>query len=385
MAVFFTHGVSLELWDQRGMFSREVRFYQALAEKVGEIGFFTYGADDARYANRVGPNIKIFPKRFAVPDWLWGLLLPFAYARELRDVSRVRIHQLAGAIPALIARWVFRKHLIVRGGFQWYLFAKRQNASRLKLLLISLIERLAYRAADAIIHTTKNDADFVAKRYGIDPKKILVVPNYVDTELFKPIIFPVILRPAKPDEGSQISRDPSVVSLPQDDRKICFVGRLEPQKNLCVLIDAMQGVNATLVLYGEGSQREELETRAHSLGVRADFRGRIANEDLPTALNACDIFVIPSLYEGNPKVLLEAMACGLPVVGTNVEGIASLIEDEKTGLLCEPTPDSIRQAIKRLLNDSDLQSKLGSAAREHIVATSSLERAIQAEAPLYFT
>ncbi|MBI5794524.1 glycosyltransferase family 4 protein, partial [Candidatus Uhrbacteria bacterium] len=301
IAVFFTHGVSLELWDQRGMFSREVRFYEELAAHVGEVWFFTYGRNDSRYADRLGHYIRIFPKQLPVPNLLYGILLPFLYWRTLKHADIIRIHQVAGAIPALIAHVLLHKPLIVRAGFQWYSFARRQGASRLKLAVISLIERLAYTSAHAIIHTTRQDADFVADRYGVDASKLHIIPNWVDTDLFKPM---------------------DIKKVP---KTICFVGRLEKQKNLHALVEAMQGLGARLIVYGEGSLRESLEQQARGLHVNVEFRGRIANENLPTALNACEIFILPSLYEGNPKVLLEAMACGLPVIGTNVEGIREII------------------------------------------------------------
>ncbi len=359
VAVFFTHGVSLELWEERGMFSREVRFFEELARELGEVWFFTYGRNDVRYADRLDSRIKIFPKCLPVPDVLYGLLLPFLHWRVLSCANSIRIHQVAGAIPALIAHWLLHKPLIVRAGFQWYSFAKRQGASRLKLATISLVERLTYRSAHAIIHTTQQDADFVRDRYHVDVNKLHIIPNWVDTDLFKPM------------------------NVEKQPRTVCYVGRLEEQKNLHALVEAMQDTGARLILYGEGSLRESLETRARDLHVNVEFRGRIANEDLPHALNACELFILPSLYEGNPKVLLEAMACGLPVIGTNVDGIASVIEDGKTGVLCETSPESIRQAITDLLADPTRRARLGAAAREYVLACASLARAIQQELPFY--
>ncbi|MEK7619980.1 MAG: glycosyltransferase family 4 protein [Patescibacteria group bacterium] len=359
IAVFFTHGVSLELWEKRGMFSREVQFYQELAREVGEVWLFTYGEHDEQYLNRLGPNIRLFQKNCKCPPSHYALMLPFVYRKQLKQVDAIRIHQVAGAIPALLAHWLYRKPLIVRAGFQWYRFAKRQGASRLKRAAISMIERLAYRSAGAIIHTTQADADFVATRYHIPRGKIHVIPNWVDTELFR------------------------LMTVEKQPRTVCYVGRLEKQKNLDTLVEAMQGLNARLIVYGEGSLQHTLEEQARALGVDVKFRGRVANEELPAALNACEIFVLPSLYEGNPKVLLEAMACGLPVVGTNVEGINTLIKDKETGLLCETTANSLQETLKRLLNNHELQNRIGEQARKQILSTASLDQAIQNELSFY--
>lgn len=358
IAVFFTHGVSLELWEKRGMFSREIKFYEALAHEVGEISFFTYGRHDDRYSSQLDPHIRIFPKRLPVPNLLYGILLPFLHWRELSRVHLIRIHQGAGAIPALIAHWVWNKPLIVRAGFQWYLFASGQHASHAKLWLISLIEQLTYRSAQFIIHTTQQDADFVVKRYQIDVNKLHVIPNWVDTDLFKPL------------------------NIEKQPRSVCFVGRFEEQKNVQVLIAAMKDTEGTLILYGDGSLKRKLEELAPALHVNAQFRGPIANEELPAALNACEIFVLPSLYEGNPKVLLEAMACGLPVIGTNVAGIREVIHDNENGILCEPHQESIHQALQTLLNDRASHQRLGSAARKTILAHASLLNTVQLEGTL---
>ncbi|MBI4256910.1 glycosyltransferase family 4 protein [Candidatus Uhrbacteria bacterium] len=358
MAVFFTHDVSLERWEQRGMLSRELAFYQTLAQTGMDVCLYTYGKNDGRYRNRLGPNLTLAEKTCHCPASHYAFMLPFVYWKQLHKADLFRIHQVAGAIPALLAHWLWRKPLIVRAGFQWYRFAKKQGASRLKLWLISFIERLAYRSATSIIHTTQEDADFVAQRYHISKTKIHIIPNYVDTDLFKPL---------------PIQKQP---------RSICHVGRLEKQKNLGMLIEALQGLDAPLTIYGEGSLQRTLEEQARSFDVVVEFRGRIANEKLPREFNACEIFILPSLYEGHPKVLLEAMACGLAVIGTRVEGIKDIIRDGENGVLCGTDVPSIHAALARLLEDSSTRLELGTAARETILQHASLLQAIRMEVGL---
>lgn len=355
IAVFFTHGVSLELWKQRGMFSREVQFFEALAKQTGEIWFFTYGKDDARFQKHVGDRIKIFPKCLPVPNLLYGLLFPFLYWKDLRSVRLVRIHQMAGAIPALIAHSIFRKPLLVRCGYQWSQFSKREEAKHFKRFVIFLIERVAYRRAKTIIVTTNEDAQYIEKRYSLPAQKIHVIPNYVDTDLFQPL-------------GKQKERN-----------SICFVGRLEPQKNLLSLVEAIQDTGAHLIFYGEGSLKNKLEQKAKSLGIPLSLYGKIPNGHLPEALNACEIFILPSLFEGNPKVLLEAMSCGLPVIGTRVDGIQSILKDNVNGVLCATDSQSIHKTILDLLQNPEKQQRLGIAARKTILSTNTLSCAIEKE------
>ena len=355
LAVFFTHGVSLELWEKRGMFSREIKFYEELAKETGEIWMFTYGKNDGVYQERLHPLLRIFPKNIAVPNMLYAFLIPFVYRKQLSQVKCLRIHQMAGAIPALLSHWFFRKPLIVRCGYQWSTFLKHQHASTFKQWIVSIWERLVYHTASHIIVTTKEDQQTVSSNYAIAPEKMTIIPNYIDTELFKPL------------------------EIKKEKRSVCFVGRLEPQKNLLNLIQAIKNTDIHLLCYGEGSQLEHLKQQAQIDQVNVSFLGRIPNKELPAALNACELFILPSLFEGNPKVLLEAMTCGLPVIGTNVEGISSLIEHNHNGILCEPTVESIRQAILDLLDQPNKQQQLGQAARNTMLETSSLKHAIERE------
>lgn len=361
MAIFFTYGVSLTTWNEQGMLAREVKFYEKLSIHVGKLWFFTYGIDDAKFQKRLHGNIKIFPKPRYIPNPLYALVLPLIFHKHLRRVRCIRIHQMAGAIPALVACLFFRKPLIVRAGFHWLSCATKENASIQKRLMIALLEYLTYRTASLIIHTTREDANTVCKTYHIPRSRIFVIPNYVDTDLFKPL------------------------SVQKRPRSICTIARLEPQKNLSMLIAALKGLHATLIIYGDGSLKQHLQAQATTLGVSVEFHARIDHESLPQALNQCELFILPSRYEGHPKALLEAMACGLPVIGTRVPGIESVIDDEKTGVLCDANPMSIHVTIKKLLMDKKKQQTLGGHAREEVQTNYRLDQVVQLERTIDLT
>ena len=145
------------------------------------------------------------------------------------------------------------------------------------------------------------------------------------------------------------------------------------------LIDAVTGLDVDFVLVGQGPQREELAARAAANGASVSFLGRVPNTHLPGILNNWDAFVLPSFYEGHPKAVLEAMACGLPVIGTRVQGIVELIADGETGLLCETDAGSIRQALERIAEDGALRTKLGQNARRYVEKHFALERVVDME------
>ena len=99
-------------------------------------------------------------------------------------------------------------------------------------------------------------------------------------------------------------------------------------------------------------------------------------------MQSSKIFVLPSFFEGHPKVLLEAMACGMSVVGSNAPGIRNVIDHEKTGLLCGTGSDDIKDALQRLFIDDELRAALGRNAREYIEKNCSLYTVAKMESKL---
>jgi glycosyltransferase involved in cell wall biosynthesis len=166
------------------------------------------------------------------------------------------------------------------------------------------------------------------------------------------------------------------------ERRVIFVGRLDPVKNLSMLIEALALIKdhlVRLVLVGEGPLRESLKEQAGRLGLQCEFTGVVQNEAVPELLNDADMFVLPSFREGNPKVLLEAMSCGLPCVGTDVEGIREVIQDGENGLLCDLTPQDLADKICSLLSDQDLALKLSQEARRYVLANFDLDHLLEKE------
>ena len=94
------------------------------------------------------------------------------------------------------------------------------------------------------------------------------------------------------------------------------------------------------------------------------------------------MFILPSLYEGHPKALLEAMACSRPVIGTDVIGIRELIRHRETGYLCGTSPEEIRAAIQDVLSDADLRNHMGHNAQEFVLEHFALERVVEMELAL---
>jgi glycosyltransferase involved in cell wall biosynthesis len=146
--------------------------------------------------------------------------------------------------------------------------------------------------------------------------------------------------------------------------------RLDAQKGHRTLFEAIPQVpDATFLLAGEGPEREPLEALAAQLGIaeRVRFLGR--REDVPELLAACDVFALPSLYEGSSLAVLEAMAAGIPIVSSAIGGTDELIEDGRSGLLVAPgDAEGLAAALRRVIDDPGLRQSLAARARERVEA-----------------
>ncbi len=186
-----------------------------------------------------------------------------------------------------------------------------------------------------------------------------------------------LYREFAPLAGRCVNLIPSVVSeediFPREDTctgkpiRLLFVGRLVPVKGLKYLFQAVkllidQSLPFELRIVGDGYHRGQLESLAKELGLTGhiNFLGRVPfGPELFHIYRESDIFVLPSLSEGIPKTLLEAMASGLPIVATRVGGVPDVVKDEETGLLVEPrSPEGLARAIARFAADSSLRRKI---------------------------
>jgi len=133
---------------------------------------------------------------------------------------------------------------------------------------------------------------------------------------------------------------------------------------------------------GEGPERTSLEETAKEAGIEAVFAGW-QNEVLPY-YSVMDIFVLPSLFEGLPNVLLEAMAMGKPVVATDVGANADLVENGVNGFLVSTrNPEQMASVLKKLVEDSNLRSRFGEIGREKVVGSFSLDKSVERVESLY--
>lgn len=365
--LFFTYGVSLKTWDETGLLDREILLYKELIEKGLKVSFITYGDEsDYQYQSKLG-DIEIIPfyayvKKPAnkILRFIQSFLLPIILKEYFKQADILRTNQMSTTWAPLFAKLLYRKKLIVRCGFEWYRFCKMGGTSMFIKMRIFVTEWLSYRVADAIILVSEDDKDFVKNKFRINNNKINVIMNYVDADIYK-------------------------FSKYHNRKKdtLLFIGRLAKQKNLFNLLDAIKASDYTLDIVGDGDHKSQLMEYAHKNQLNVNFLGRIPNAQIPKVLNRYEVFILPSFYEGNPKALLEAMSCGLAVIGTDVEGIRDIIRHRENGYLCKTDSTSIREAIEAVMKDKPLRQRMGVNARKYILENHDIEKIVEKENELY--
>lgn len=232
------------------------------------------------------------------------------------------------------------------------------------------------RGADAVISLTGQMSEEL-RAAGIPSDRVVLIPNGVDCEQFAPV------------SAERRAELRAQFDFPADRPVVLFAARITAQKAVDVLLRAWKLVHercpeALLVLAGTGALKEELEALSHALGLDDTVRFLGWVETTRPLYQAADLFVLPSWSEGMSNSLLEAMACGLPPVVSNIPGNADVVSQEQNGLLVDAGDErALAAALERGLRDAALRARQAAAARETIVSLYSSEMMNRRYARLY--
>ncbi len=216
-----------------------------------------------------------------------------------------------------------------------------------------LFNRLMLRRRDRVVGVGEAVRRALVENEGFSPRRVEVVYNGIDLSAFD----------GRPEDRAAVRRE---MGVGPDELVILQVGRLDRLKDHATAIRTIGRVaaernDATLVLVGEGSEREKIEAEIDAQDVRPHVRLLGLRCDVARLLQVSDMFLLTSISEGIPVTLIEAMAARLPVVSTDVGGVAEMVVDGQTGLLAPAGDDeALAQAMLRLADKAELRHQMGS-------------------------
>ncbi|OGD86266.1 hypothetical protein A2164_03775 [Candidatus Curtissbacteria bacterium RBG_13_35_7] len=347
LGIFLSSGESFQSMTKSGQDIRYKEFYlKIFSKKFTKIFIFSYANEKL---NGLPNNIIIIPNKYNLHRFVYGFLLPFLNIKKIRQCDVFRAYHLLGTIPAVITKIFFGKPYLFNYSYDYRKFAKIEN-KMFQYVLLSLIHFPVVFFASKIIITLRKTEKWFSKN------KVIYIPNGVDINIFRP--------------KKKIIRERPV---------ILSVGRLEVQKNYKNLILALKNLNIDLVIVGNGSLRDNLIDLAKKNRINLKIIKKIDNTKLPEIYNDANIFVLPSLIEGPNKSILEAMACQLPVIGSNVDGINEVILDGVDGVFCSTTVKSIREKIQKLISNPRLSREIAINARRKVINKFNLSNLLEEE------
>tara|TARA_Y200000002_G_C22664745_1_gene657470 strand:- start:720 stop:1865 length:1146 start_codon:yes stop_codon:yes gene_type:complete len=358
-----TDNISLKNWKKSGHLSRELIYIKRFLNKGNKFNIITYG-DSSDVSIKLPYSINIFPLYIKIKktnnkffNYALHFLRVFTFFENLRKIDLIKSNQLIGSNITILIGLVFRKKVIIRIGYEpgltlkyESLLAKKSKKFNFRKLLfykIYLLGLISYKLSDHIICTSKEQKLYIKKNFLVNPKKISIIPNWIDTNLFSP----------------------NLKSFNKEG--ILYVGRFEREKNLETLLESMRGIDEKIIMIGSGSLTKELKILSKKLFINLEIINRLPNIELVSYYQKCKIYVQPSHYEGNPKTILEAMSCGCSVIVKDVPGVREVV-NKNNGILIKDD-SKLNDAMKLLLKNDNKRNMLGKNARKHIKSHNNID------------
>lgn len=333
-----------------------------------------------------GLSVKTFALRgkIGITNWLDfpNIIRLIRQARRAR-VLHFHLHTPFSCSAAITMAGLFShtpivitEHYITQLGYLRRRKLSRAKAAlrELKIRLLIFMKMISLRFVDRIVAVSDSNRDYIVQRLGQTlSERTQVIPNGIEVQLYAPG-YPQ-------NDGPVASESPVVVT----------VAGLNNQKGHEYLFHAIAGIlpqfpRTRFLLVGDGHLRGHLEAMATNLGIRnaVEFMGY--RSDIPAILERADVFVLPSLFEGLPLSLLEAMAAGKPVVATDVDGSHDVVLDGVTGFLVPPRDsEALIKTIASLLGNEEMRSNFGKAGRERALKLYSSKRMYEDYLALYYS
>lgn len=316
VSFILTYDYSLKTWFESGTLQRELEVFKKIAEsKKYKFKFFSYGTnDDCEYYNDsdwfevipIYENIRY--RKNKIFRFFNSFYIPFKIYKMVKDSDLIYQNQLNGAWVSIILKAITKKPLIIRTGYDAYLFSIIENKKIWIIQFYKLLTFLALKFSNLYTVTSISDSNFLHSKF--NNPKIKITRNWTSVNQVVPI-------------NKRLNN------------KILCVGRLVEQKNYEYLINEfkLSKNNLEIDIIGEGHLKSKLLKLSNINQLKINFIGNVKHDQLLKIYQNYKFYILPSLYEGNPKTLLEAMGSGCIVLASNIENNLEVISDKVTGFI----------------------------------------------------
>jgi glycosyltransferase involved in cell wall biosynthesis len=272
----------------------------------------------------------------------------FPKALEKQGINKPFIHTIHGVLADEYEQAKKNDCLSFRGKIANYYLG-----------VLAKLEKETAHNANLVVTISNYSLAKIQKHYGIEQSKVRIVPNGVDVKKFKPM-----------EDATAVKRQFGLGNEPC----VLFVGSLITRKGLPFLLEAAkiivkENADTKFVIVGDGPLRNQLTVSLESANLSDNFKflGNLKEDTLSAVYNCAEVFVLPSIQEGQGIVLLEAQASGKPVVAFDIGGVNETVRNGETGLLVKQgSSDKLADALLHLLSDKPLREKMGVSGREFV-------------------
>ena len=359
----FTFGISLKNWHESGVLTRETEIYKRMSVENGvNFTFLTFGDEEDEEYQYLFENLKIIPiykyikkSESKIVDFVKTLFVIKKIITLFDDFKIVKTNQLHGSWVAMLIKFYSKKPLYIRTGYNLFEFSIRDKKNVFKKIFYYILTQIGLLYSDIYSVTSETDKLYLKKYFAT--KKIVIMPNWV-------------------------------LDIQQNDfknrykDKVLSVGRLESQKDFHSLIHSLKNSAFKLDIVGDGSEKDSLMTLAKKTNFQLNLIGRLEHKELNQLYLNYRIFIISSKFEGNPKVVLEAISRGVLVIARESQNISEIIEDGVNGIIYK-NKDQLLEKVNYYIDNEADWNKIVSSAYKFLKSKNIIEKYIENEISIY--
>lgn len=341
-----------------------------LANAVAERGACVHFVGDIRRGTRCHRNLRCHPvhspiRKFPVPfpGWIISHLVGgslsalVGYAVTLQEnIDVAHFHEETSALLYLRLRPRARTVFTLHNPPSWFGQSSGGTEGHVRRYFSTLTGRRVIARSDHFIALSAFIASELTKWLNLEKDRVSVVQHPIDIDFFKPS-----------KESERLARERFSLTEPY----IIFVGRLDSRKGIANLLQAVASLPSGIdtVIVGDGVQREELAGLSRKLNIESTVRflGAVPSIFLPGLLSGANCMVLPSALEMSPLTVIESLACGTPVVATNLPVLVGVVRNGYNGILIPHTVQALANAISLMNTDSELRKRMRENARKAAV------------------